>query len=53
MQWGIVDGNVAYMYGEKIKAAMIRGTRKLPFVTSYPNETVGWGALCLRDSIPI
>ena len=53
MQWGIVDGNDAYMYGEKIKAALIRGTRKLPFVTSYPNETVGWGALCLRDSIPI
>ena len=53
MQWGIVDGNDAYMYGEKIKAALIRGTRKLPFEASYPNETVGWGALCLRDSIPI
>lgn len=52
MQWGIVDGNDDYLYGEKIKAALIRGTRKLPFINSYPNEAVGWGALCLSDSIP-
>lgn len=53
MQWGIIDGNDPYMYGEKIKAALIRGTRKLPFVNSYPNEIVGWGALCLRDSLQL
>lgn len=51
MQWGIVNGNDIYMYGEKIKAALISGTRKLPFENSYPSKTVGWGALCLYDSL--
>ncbi|MDD6057779.1 MAG: S8 family serine peptidase [Clostridiales bacterium] len=53
MQWGIVDGNDAYLYGEKIKAYLIRGARHLPMLTEYPNPQLGWGVLCLRDSLPI
>ncbi|MEE1304269.1 MAG: S8 family peptidase [Agathobacter sp.] len=52
MQWGIADGNDAFFYGDKIKAALIRGSKKLPFIDAYPNPITGWGALCLRNSIP-
>lgn len=52
MEWGIVRGNDRFLYGEKAKAYLIRGARKLPGVSVYPNERFGYGALCLRDSIP-
>ena len=52
MQWGIVNGNDAYLYGEKMKAYLIRGARRLPGFTAYPNPVLGWGALCTADSIP-
>lgn len=52
MEWGIVRGNDPFLYGEKIKAYMIRGARQLPEFLAYPNPQVGWGALCLRDSLP-
>ena len=50
MEWGIVNGNDPYMYGEKMKAYLIAGTRKLSFEREYPNPTFGYGALCLRDT---
>lgn len=52
MEWGVLRGNDAYLYGEKVKAYLRRGARKLPGVTEYPNNQIGYGALCLRDSIP-
>lgn len=53
MQWGITDGNDLFLYGEKVKAYLIRGARPLPGFTEYPNPQVGWGALCVRDSLPL
>ena len=53
MEWGIVRGNDPYLYGEKIKAYLRRGARPLPGFTQYPNALVGYGALCVRDSLPI
>lgn len=52
MQWGILLGNDPYLYGDKVKAHLIRGSRKLPFAENYPNPITGWGALCLKDSLP-
>lgn len=52
MEWGIVRNNDIFMYGEKLKAALIRGAKSLPVTNNYPNEYIGWGALCLRNSIP-
>ena len=51
MEWGIVKGNDMYMYGEKIKAYLQKGARQLAGFKEYPNPQVGYGALCLRDSI--
>lgn len=52
MEWGIVLGNDPFLYGEKAKAYLIRGARQLPGYDVWPNEMLGWGALCVADSIP-
>lgn len=52
MQWGIVNGNDPYLYGEKMKAYLIRGARELPVFEEYPNPVLGWGVLCVADSLP-
>lgn len=53
MQWGIVDGNDPFLYGEKLKAYLRRGARRLPGFADYPNPQAGFGALCVRDSLPL
>ncbi len=53
MQWGIVNNNDPYLYGEKVKAYLIKGTKKLPAASTYPNLAWGYGALCLQNSIPL
>lgn len=52
MEYGIVNGNDAFLYGEKVKAYLRRGAKPLPGYDRYPNEEIGYGVLCLRDSIP-
>lgn len=52
MEWGIVRGNDPFLYGEKIKAYLRKGARPLRGEAVYPNERVGWGALCVADSFP-
>ncbi|MBE5935740.1 MAG: peptidase S8 [Lachnospiraceae bacterium] len=51
-EWGIVRNNDREFYGQKVKAYLIKGARKLEGYNEYPNGTVGWGALCLEESIP-
>lgn len=51
MQWGILMENDLFLYGEKLRAYLINGTKPLPGFNSYPNPQTGWGALCLFDSI--
>ena len=52
MQWGIVNGNDPYLYGEKLRASLHRGARPLSGFRKYPNEVVGYGALCTAKSLP-
>lgn len=52
MQWGIIEENDRYLYGEKLKAYLQRGAKPLPGFATYPNPQVGWGALCVAGSIP-
>ncbi|MBQ9767870.1 MAG: S8 family serine peptidase [Lachnospiraceae bacterium] len=47
MQWGIVQGNDPYLYGERLKTVLLKSARELPGLTEYPNTYVGWGTLCL------
>ena len=41
MRWGIVDKNDPYLYGEKMKAYLIKGARRLPAMRDYPNPVFG------------
>lgn len=51
MEWGIVRGEDPFLYGEKVKAYLRRGARRMPGM-EYPNEKLGYGMLCVADSIP-
>ncbi len=53
MEWGIMRGNDPYLYGDKVKAYLRKGARSLPGFEVFPNPQVGYGALCVGDSIPI
>lgn len=53
MQWGIVRGNDLFLYGEKVKAYLRRGARPIRGETAYPNDRVGFGALCVAESLPL
>jgi len=35
-----------------VKAYLRRGAKKVPGFDEYPNEEVGYGALCTAQSIP-
>ena len=50
MEWGIVNKNDPYLYGEKLKSFLINGCRQLRIESTYPNRTLGYGALCLRNT---
>lgn len=52
MQWGIINGNDPFLYGEKVKAYFQRGARQFVGITEYPSPLVGYGALCVEASIP-
>ncbi len=45
-------GNDIFLYGEKVKAYLRKGARPVRGETEYPNARVGWGALCVADSLP-
>lgn len=51
MQWGIIEGNDLFLYGEKMRAFLINGAKPLPGFDTYPNPQTGWGALCAFDSL--
>jgi len=52
MQWGILMGNDPYLYGEKVKAYLRKGAQPIRGVGEYPDSKVGYGALCIEDSLP-
>lgn len=53
MEWGIVRGNDSYLYGEKVKAYLRAGAQPLRGEEVYPNDRVGFGKLCVAESLPI
>ena len=56
MQWGIVMGNDRFMYGEKLKAALIDGSKPVGLAgitgnDNHPDPRTGWGAVCLMNTL--
>lgn len=53
MQWGIVEGNNSFLYGENLKTYLLRGTRKDISDVTYPSREWGYGKLCIENSLDI
>ena len=51
MEWGITRRKDPYLYGEKLKAYLRRGAKALQGVEKLPNDLIGWGYLCVADSL--
>lgn len=52
MEWGIVRGNDSFLYGEKVKAYLRAGAQPLRGERELPNERVGFGKICISESLP-
>ncbi len=52
MQYGIVEKNEIFLYGEKMKAYLLRGANRLPDIV-YPNRDFGYGSLCIQGAIDL
>lgn len=46
MEWGIVQGNDPFLYGQRVKAFLCKGALRSPFL-QYPNPLWGYGRLNL------
>lgn len=53
MEWGIVKGNDAFLYGEKVKSYLRKGAKVLRGEQNIPNDRVGFGAVCVEASLPL
>ncbi|NLI89002.1 MAG: S8 family peptidase [Epulopiscium sp.] len=51
MEWGIVNGNNPFLYGESLKAYLLRGARRDIEGVVFPNPIWGYGKLCAKDAI--
>ena len=52
MEWGIVNGNNPYLYGENLRTYLIRGARRENNM-NYPNQQWGYGKLCIEQSLDL
>ena len=52
-QWGLVQGNDPFMYGERLRYFLIAGARRDRPNVSYPDPTWGFGTLCLQPSVEL
>ncbi len=50
MEYGIIKGNEIFLYGEKLKAFLEKGAKRLDDVV-YPNRDFGYGFLCIENTI--
>ena len=51
MEWGIVRENDPYLYGERMKGYLHKGARRLQGYDRYPNDEIGYGRLCVSESL--
>jgi subtilisin family serine protease len=52
MEWGIVRGNSPFLFGQLVKVLLQKGARREAGGT-YPNNIMGYGRLCLRDTFDL
>lgn len=50
MQWGIVQQRDLFLYGERLKAYLKKGAKRNTR-TDYPDNSLGYGTLCVYDTL--
>lgn len=50
LEWGIIQKNDLFLYGQRVKAFLCRGASRR-FPTTYPNSIWGYGTLNLRSAM--
>jgi len=50
LEWGIVKNNDNYLYGERLKAYLLKGCKRESSII-YPNNRYGYGKLCLLNTL--
>lgn len=50
MEWGIVKGNDFYLYAQRLKYYLVKGSTRKRTDIIYPNSSWGYGAVCAYDS---
>lgn len=53
MEFGIVKGNDPYLYGERLKYFLLKGAKRSRVDILYPDNTWGYGTLCVEDAISV
>lgn len=53
MEWGFVKGKDPYLYGQRLKYYLLKGSKVVRKTEIYPNPTWGYGALCLRNALEV
>lgn len=53
MEFGILKGRDPYLYGERVKYYLIKGAGRRRSDVEYPNNSWGYGTLCLEQAIKI
>ncbi|ONI42077.1 peptidase S8 and S53 subtilisin kexin sedolisin [Candidatus Epulonipiscium fishelsonii] len=53
MEWGIVQKNNPFLYGENLKTYLLRGTDKNINKMVIPDPLWGYGKMCIKNSLDI
>ena len=51
MEWGIVNGNDPYLFGQRLKYYLVRGANRKRSDIKYPNPIWGYGTACAFESL--
>ena len=52
MEWGIVQGNDLFLYGQRLKAFLQKGAKRTQNIP-YPNNIWGYGTLCISNTLDL
>ncbi|HWR23204.1 MAG TPA: S8 family peptidase [Feifaniaceae bacterium] len=50
MEWGLLQGNDPFLYGQRVKAFLQKGARR-ELAIAFPNTIWGYGTLCLNNTM--
>lgn len=53
MEWGITQKRNPFLYGENLKAYLLRGAKRDIVGVTYPDTRWGYGKLCIKNTLDI